>query len=432
MNIEFNVPSDMNEAMKTSSYFKIKFEGVLSDYKREIVSKLFFYLHSYKVSCDSFIKEWQSFSLPIPSNCNLNEAYQEMSNCFELCIQDDRCKYRMNVEDGRNTAVSIMMNLALKSLDNGQGVFHKLVEPTCEEMSVYLRKQSEGLIMLNSWLFSFQLLSTDNNNLTLDKTEKFYPNDSYWGLSRSIRNIVDTCYNLYQEGYEQYDRTKQCALYSSVLFHNMMVSFSMLCALFMDASCSSLNHFESFTHMWIYIQYKYHNSYLYRVEMPHTPINSTKRTDQRGAKDHTTQMKLFLFDQKKNPLLIRLDLPHAGYNYLHANISTVRGKKIEGDDHMEFDANCTPKDLNVLFNSIHESIKEQTPNLFKIVDSTDKDENMVFSEMQKFLEYETLCMNVLINEPYDVAQRKVAGYLRMDKTEPVETILLKAYSVFKQ
>ena len=99
---------------------------------------------------------------------------------------------------------------------------------------------------------------------------------------------------------------------------------------------------------------------------------------------------------------------------------------------MEFDAHCTPEDLNVLFNSIHESIKEQTPNLFKIVDSTDKDENIVFSEMLKFLEYENLCMNILSNKPYDVTQRKIAGYLRMDKTEPVETILLKAYSVFKQ
>lgn len=41
-------------------------------------------------------------------------------------------------------------------------------------------------------------------------------------------------------------------------------------------------------------------------------------------------------------------------------------------------------------------------------------------------------MNILSNKPYDVTQRKIAGYLRMDKTEPVETILLKAYSVFKQ
>ena len=212
----------------------------------------------------------------------------------------------------------------------------------------------------------------------------------------------------------------------------MMVSFSMLCVLFMDASCSSLNHFESFTHMWIYIQYKYHNCYLYRVEMPRTPINTTKRTDQRGAKDHTTQMKIYLFDQQMHPILIRLDLPHVGCNYLHANISTIRGKKVEGDDHIKFDANCNPEDLNVLFNSIHESIKEQTPNMFKKVDSTHKDENVVFSEMLKFLEYDTLCMNILSNKPYDVTIKKIAGYLRMDKTDSVETILLEAYSIFKQ
>ena len=41
-------------------------------------------------------------------------------------------------------------------------------------------------------------------------------------------------------------------------------------------------------------------------------------------------------------------------------------------------------------------------------------------------------MNVLCNEPYDAKQRKIAGFLKMDKTESIESVLLNAYSVFKQ
>lgn len=415
-----------------ASCFKIIFNGVLSDYKREIVAKFFSYLHSFVVSYDSFTKEWKSFAMPYPSNCDLKEVYQHMSDSFELCVQDERCERWVNIEDRRNSAVSIMMNFALKALDKGQGVFRELEEPTCKEMSEYIRQQFDMQIPLNNWMFSFQINSTDDEDLTLDRTKMFYPNDGYWGLSKRIKDFVDTYYVLYAEGYEPYSRVKQCALYSSVLFHNMMVSFGMLCALFIDASCSSLVHMDSFIHMWCYIQYRYHNSFLYRVEMPCTPLNTTKRTDQRGVKDHTTQMKIYLFDRSMKPVLIRLDLPHSGFNYLHANISTVRGKKVEGDDHLKFNANCTADDLNVLFDSINESIKEQTPNLFKIVDSTNKDENIIFTKMLKFLDYDALCMNVLSNEPYDAKQRKIAGFLKMDKTESIESVLLNAYSVFKQ
>lgn len=189
---------------------------------------------------------------------------------------------------------------------------------------------------------------------------------------------------------------------------------------------------DSFVQMWSYIQYKYHNCYLYRVEMPYTPLNTTKRTDQRGAKDYTTRMKIYLFNQSLKPILVRLDLPHAGFNYLHANISTIHGKKINGQDHLKFDANCTVDELNDLFDSIHESIKEQTPNLFKIVDSTNKDEKIIFQRMLKYLDFDALCMKVLSNESYEATQRKIAGYLQIDKIEPIESVLLKAYTEFKQ
>lgn len=421
-----------NDSRGISSYFKIKFKGALSDYKKEMVAKFFSYLHSFKVTYDQFNKEWEDFVMPLPCNCDLKEAYRNMSDCFDLCIQDDKRKLLVNVDDRRYSAVSIAMNIALKALDKEQSVFHELEEPSCKEMSEYLGRQSGMQISLNTWLFLHQIYSTDDENLTLERTKKFYPNDSYWGMSQRIKNIVDTYYFLYTKGYKPYNRAKQCALYSSVLFHNMMVSFSMLCALFIDASCSSLTHMDSFVQMWSYIQYKYHNCYLYRVEMPYTPLNTTKRTDQRGAKDYTTRMKIYLFNQSLKPILVRLDLPHAGFNYLHANISTIHGKKINGQDHLKFDANCTVDELNDLFDSIHESIKEQTPNLFKIVDSTNKDEKIIFQRMLKYLDFDALCMKVLSNESYEATRRKIAGYLQIDKIEPIESVLLKAYTEFKQ
>ena len=166
--------------------------------------------------------------------------------------------------------------------------------------------------------------------------------------------------------------------------------------------------------------------------MPLSPLNTSKRTDQRGAKDYTTRMKIYLFDNNLTPILIRLDLPHSGLNCLHANISTFHGKKINGEDHKEFKSDCSPEDLNSLFESMYESIKEQTPHLFKIVDTTSKEENIIFSEMQKFLVYDSLCMNILRKQPYDTELKKIGGFLCKKNIEPLENILLEAYTKFKQ
>ena len=92
----------------------------------------------------------------------------------------------VNIEDRRNSAVSIMMNFALKALDKGQGVFREFEEPTCKEMSEYIRQQFDMQIPLNTWMFSFQMYSTDDEDLTLDRTKMFYPNemcirDRYYG-----------------------------------------------------------------------------------------------------------------------------------------------------------------------------------------------------------------------------------------------------------
>lgn len=78
--------------------------------------------------------------MPYPSNCDLKEVYQHMSDSFELCVQDEGCERWVNIEDRRNSAVSIMMNFALKALDKGQGAFRELEEPTCKEMSEYIRQ----------------------------------------------------------------------------------------------------------------------------------------------------------------------------------------------------------------------------------------------------------------------------------------------------
>lgn len=53
-------------------------------------------------------------------------------------------------------------------------------------MSEYIRQQFDMQIPLNTWMFSFQMYSTDDEDLTLDRTKMFYPNDGYWGLSQRI------------------------------------------------------------------------------------------------------------------------------------------------------------------------------------------------------------------------------------------------------
>lgn len=51
--------------------------------------------------------------------------------------------------------------------------------------------------------------------------------------------------------------------------------------------------------------------------------------------------------------------------------------------------------------------------------------------MQKYIQYNTLCMNILNNKPYDVELKKISGFLSKDKDATLEDILLNAYTVFK-
>lgn len=49
--------------LQNDSYFKIKFNSPLSDYKREMVTKFYFYVRGFVVSFDVFFKDWNRFKL---------------------------------------------------------------------------------------------------------------------------------------------------------------------------------------------------------------------------------------------------------------------------------------------------------------------------------------------------------------------------------
>lgn len=73
----------------------------------------------------------------------------------------------------------------------------------------------------------------------------------------------------------------------------------------------------------------------------------------------------------------------------------------------------------------------QTPNLFNQIDTNIRDEQQVFQEMQKFVDYNELCLKYLEKNDYTKELNKVAGYLGYrEKPYDIKQVLTKAYKRF--
>lgn len=51
--------------------------------------------------------------------------------------------------------------------------------------------------------------------------------------------------------------------------------------------------------------------------------------------------------------------------------------------------------------------------------------------MQKFLQYDNLCLSILANKPFQTELKKIAGFLKMNASALVADVLKQAYTLFK-
>ena len=182
----------------------------------------------------------------------------------------------------------------------------------------------------------------------------------------------------------------------------------------------------------LFLQCDFHNSLLWRIEFAASPVNFGIPTEQRGQQDHTTQMKIYLFDSKDRPRVIRVDMPHkgeGGEQYLHFNVKPI----YEGEtyDHQTITHNLDG--IQSVLESIREAMNRECLNLIDIKDSDADADDAVLAEMHRFLAYEDMTTKCFLNEQneallnhYNVISQTSFTTLK----EAVEDAYLYFYSIF--
>lgn len=68
-----------------------------------------------------------------------------------------------------------------------------------------------------------------------------------------------------------------------------------------------------------YLLDNYANIYVYNLSVENNPLSGCEYI-KRGSAENTTRIKLYFTKEDIEPVLLRLDLPHEGYSYVHLNI----------------------------------------------------------------------------------------------------------------
>ena len=159
-------------------------------------------------------------------------------------------------------------------------------------------------------------------------------------------------------------------------------AFSTLIALFLDAK--TLDVFPSgFSKLIDFMLSNFQNSSIYRIERPTSPPANSDSVSTRGAESSTTRLKIYM-----NPVLLRLDLPHKGEEFLHINIHSLTNHSCL--DHFELEANLA--NIDTFFDSIHEQMTLETPDLFIYNNSSKEDDDIILQNMQDLSYYDELCL----------------------------------------
>ena len=181
-----------------------------------------------------------------------------------------------------------------------------------------------------------------------------------------------------------------------------IAGFSCLSSFLLDAMFFSFDYAHALLDVMFFIHLNFHNSLLWAIEFAKTPVNLEVPIEQRGQHEHTTQMKIYLYDSKDRPRVIRVDMPHkgdAGEQYLHFNVKpTFAGE--------EYDHHVITTELDQVdstLDSLKEAMYRECPNLFVTNDSGSDDDDAMLLEMQWFLAYEDMTTRYVVKDEQEVA-----------------------------
>ena len=202
-----------------------------------------------------------------------------------------------------------------------------------------------------------------------------------------------TFYGLELEGDESPVNTKLLldGVYSTVKIMQGYCAFVSFCSSLLIATLSDEKFHKSLLDMMCFFLLNFHNAYIFRIEIPDAPLNENLNIEERGSEAHTTRMKRYLYDTKRVPYVVRVDMPHKGSgdeNKLHFNVESLdRESEL---NHKAIDChNSNPSDL---LDVMIENMRRISPGILNIKDSYKEDDKRMLEMMKGFNAYDDMCM----------------------------------------
>ena len=441
--------SDNDIETEIHDYYKLKFEDhELTDYEFLLWVKMFYYMKR-KEECsdqipshellDSLRKEYQ---LPIPTdNPDSEELFKKIISHEWIKLQDSTGKYLFGPFSTTYTQVpSFSINRFQRSLHITIGHLRKQIGSG--DITTELKEKTRWIIDcirgVNHFISTFiiNVYASQEKRLPQgDLLEYSYPYSSCDKVSREIYEIIMPICEVPQSDWEKdgYDEELRMPLLLPKLIElKGIAGFSCLSGFFLDAMFISFDYFKPLMGILFFIHSQFHNSILWRIEFAASPVNLAIPVEIRGQQDHTTQLKIYLFDCKDRPRVIRVDMPHKGEGnekYFHFNVNPV----FTGE---QFDHKVITKDCNHIqsvLESIREAMSRECFNLFEIKDSDADADDDILNEMQRFLVYEDMTTAYIIKDDVEDSLNRYNIIAQTDFStinEALEDAYLAFYSKF--
>ena len=381
-----------------SDYEKLKFDKVLSPTERYLWTSLFKYIHDYNITFDDFKAIIETYSMPRPDNVTLEDAFKNLPEHRWLKVQDVNGKsmYGPYEELGSQLDFSLIRYLQIQDklfselrqyFDNYQLDYHFV------ELGANLR---DNLIITNCSFFQFiakiflQVTGDVPDNIKTycnPDGVAFYHSDVFMSFVQIV-----TFYGLKnKEGSPVDVKLLLDGVYSTFKIMQGYCAFVSLCSSLLIATLSDEKYQDSLLDMMCFFLLNFHNAYIFRIEIPQTPLNEKVSIENRGSEDHTTRMKIYLYDTKRIPYVVRVDMPHKGdgdENKLHFNVETIEGESVL--NHKVID--CGSSNPSDLLNVMIDNMTRMSIGILNIKDSYKEDDKRMLELMQAFNAYDDMSM----------------------------------------
>lgn len=417
-----------------SGYTKIKFDCELSDYQYTIVLKIIEWIKGFSVMPSLLQTIWEKYKLQFPiSSCNYDELLDEINNHYYFCIQDNNGKRYIDYFHHRHYMPSIMLNEFIRNVDSSIAKYQAEKVKSTEAIEKLSYTLTQSLILINSNISQSYL----NNSFELgqdpdfDEFRSFLPNHGYFNNAQLLHRDVTSVVDLQRYLPDKAPAKALEAINAHLLLEKHLCAFSALCGLMLDAAAGTRHYFEPLRSIENHIRLIFHDSELYRLELPVSAVDTTVAIGSRGASAHTTIMKLYLIDPHDKRIVVRIDLPHVRNPKFHFNVISPDDERYTNMNHAEIEAINHDDSLLSVLEILKDSIKEQMPHMYIVQDTKVNDEKTILADMDKLITYRRMCLNYIVGKDYSKQLKKVAGYFRMSGSN-IEPVLEKAteyYSV---